>query len=339
MSVVETASPGVLTRVAHRIRSVDLLGLVVVVVAMYIVLSVLRPGQFLSLSNQLAILQNAAFFGIVAFAMTLVIVSGEIDISVGSLAALASSALGVFVVKLGLPMWLSLISVLLVAVAIGAGAGAVRTYFGVPTFIATLSLYLALRGAAQWITDNFAIPIDPNQFFYWGTGRLFDFRWEGKLLGIPIAALYFIGMFILIGFIAKFTVFGRSVYAVGGNAKSANLSGIPVRRIKIIVMIISAASATVAGLLFSGQLQSGSSTIAQGLEFQAISAVIIGGAALAGGKGTVTGTFVGVIFIAALLNGMTLLGIPAPAQQVVQGAVVLVAVLVNVWRSRRSALS
>jgi simple sugar transport system permease protein len=324
-----TPTPGAGRRLFHKIRSWDGLGLLVVFIVLYVTLSILTP-DFLTASNQLSILQNAAFFGIVAFAMTLVIVSGEIDISVGSMAALSSSLVGVFVIKAGLPMILAVVIVLAVAAGVGAFSGAMRSYFGVPTFITTLALFLALRGAAQLVTSNFPIPIDPGDFFYWGGGRI---------LGIPVSALYFVAVAIIVGVVARRTVFGRSVYAVGGNAKAAGLSGIPVKRIKIIVMMISAMAAALTGLLQSALLSSGNSTIAVGLEFDAIAATIIGGAALSGGKGTVVGTAIGVLFIAALLNGMVLLGVNPYAQQVVRGAVVLIAVVVNVWRTRRQAIS
>ncbi len=320
------------SRSAHlwrKIRSWDGLGLLIVFIALYVTLSILSP-DFLTASNQLSILQNAAFFGIVAFAMTLVIVSGEIDISVGSMAALSSSLIGVFVVQQGVPMIIAVVLVLGIAATIGAFAGAMRSYFGVPTFISTLALFLALRGAAQLITSNFPIPIAADEFFYWGGGRI---------LGIPVSALYLVAVGIIVAVVARRTVFGRSIYAVGGNAKAAGLSGIPVKRIKILVMMISAVAAALTGLLQSALLSSGNSTIAVGLEFDAIAATIIGGAALSGGKGTVVGTAIGVLFIAALLNGMVLLGVNPYAQQVVRGAVVLIAVIVNVWRTRRHAIS
>lgn len=313
----------------HAIRSWPSLGLLAALVLLYVVLSIASP-IFFTWGNQLAVLQNAAFFGIVAFAMTLVIVSGEIDISVGSMAALSSSLLGVFVVQQGIPFVIAMVLVMVTALAIGAFTGFMRAYFGVPTFISTLALYLALRGLAQLLTNNFPIPMDSSEFFYWGSGRIF---------GVPVAAIYFLIAAIVVAIIAKKTVFGRSVYAVGGNAKAAMLSGIPVRRVKIIVMMISALAASIAGLLQSAQLSSGNSTIAVGLEFDAIAASIIGGTALSGGKGTVVGTIIGVVFIAALLNGMVLLGVNPYAQQVVRGAVVLLAVLVNVWRGRRTAIA
>lgn len=304
------------------------IGLLIVLVAVFVILGFTAPN-FLTLSNLLNIVQQAAFFGIVALAMTLVIVAGEIDISVGSLAALSSSLLGIFVMNLGLPMWLACIGVLGVALVIGSFSGWVRAQFGVPTFIVTLALYLALRGGAEWITNAFPIPIDANKFFYWGTG---------KIAGIvPVPAVYLVVVFVIIAVIAQKTVFGRSIYAVGGNPRAAELSGINVRRIRIAVMAISALTAAITGLLQSAQLSSGTSTIANGMEFQAISAAIIGGAALSGGRGTVVGTLIGVIFLAVLLNGMVLLGVNPYAQQVFQGAIVLIAVLVNVLRSRKTS--
>lgn len=318
---------GRLSRMWDTAKNWDSLGLLIALFVLYAGLSITSP-LFFTLSNQLAILQNAAFFGIVAFAMTLVIVSGEIDIAVGSQAALSSSLLGVLITNQGVPMPLAVILVMASAALTGSFTGVMRAYFAVPTFISTLAMYFVLRGLAQLLTNNFPFPIDRDLFFYWGSGRLFD--------TIPVAALYLLATAILVGFIASRTVFGRSVYAVGGNIKAATLSGIPVRRVKILVMMGSALAASVAGLLQSAQLSSGNSTIAIGLEFDAIAATIIGGTALTGGKGTVFGTAIGIVIIAALLNGMVLLGVNAYAQQVVRGAIVLVAVFVNVWRSRRA---
>jgi len=322
-------APGVIRgkQLWSAIRSWESLGLMVAVVVLYASLSVASP-LFFTLSNQLAILQNAAFFGIVAFAMALVIVSGEIDISVGSQAALSSSMLGVLITNQGVSMPVAVVIVMASAALTGTFTGVMRAYFGVPTFISTLAMYFILRGMAQLLTRNFPFPIDRDLFFYWGSGKLFD--------TIPVAAIYLLLAALVVGFIARKTVFGRSVYAVGGNIKAATLSGIAVRRVKILVMLISALAASIAGLLQSAQLSSGNSTIAIGLEFDAIAATIIGGTALTGGKGTVLGTAIGVVIIAALLNGMVLLGVNPYAQQVVRGAIVLIAVVVNVWRSRRT---
>jgi len=326
-------------RLLGALKRWDSLGLLAVFLLLYITLSILAPN-FLTIENQLNVVRNAAAFGICACAMTLVIVSGEIDVSIGSLAALSSAVLGVLVADVGLPIGLVVLIVIGVGVLSGALSGAMRTYFGVPTFITTLALYLALRGLASLITNNFPKPIDLSQFFYWGGGQLFSFpNSSGGTFGIPVFALYFVATAIIIGVVARRTVFGRSIYAVGGNAKAATLSGISVRGIKILVMAISGVAAAVTGLLQSANISSGSSIIAQGLEFDAIAATIVGGTALSGGKGTIGGTVIGVLFIAALVNGMVLLNVNPYAQQVVRGAVVLLAVLVNVWRTRGSANS
>jgi ribose/xylose/arabinose/galactoside ABC-type transport system permease subunit len=315
-------------KLVDQFRSWDGFGLLAVLVVLFAVLAVRAPN-FLTTSNQLNILQQAAFFGIVAFTMTLVIVAGEIDISVGSMAALSSALLGVLVAHHGWPMWAACLVVLASAACVGACAGLLRSWFGVPTFISTLALYLALRGLAMLITDTFPIPVDSSKFFFWGSGKVFG--------DIPVAAVYLVIIFVIVAVVARKTVFGRSIYAVGGNAKSAELSGINVTGVRVSVMAISAVAAAVTGLLLSAQLSSGNSTVANGLEFDAIAAAIIGGSALSGGKGTVLGTLVGVLFVAVLLNGMVLLGVNPYAQQVVRGGVVLLAVLVNVWRSRRGA--
>lgn len=325
------AAPHRMSVAVSRVLQWEGLGLFAVLVALFVVLSFIAPN-FLSVGNMFFLVQQAAFFGIVALAATLVIVSGEIDISVGSHAALSSAMLGVFVVEFGVPMWLACLMVIAAAIVIGAFAGWVRAKFDVPSFIVTLALYLALRGLALMITDATSIPIPRDQFFFWGTGRLFDL--------IPVSALYMAGYliltFALIAFIATRTRFGRSIYAVGGNATAAQLSGINISQVRIAVFVISGLSAAAIGILQTAQLSAGTPSIAVGLEFDAIAAAIIGGAALSGGKGTISGTMIGVFFIAVLLNGMVLLGVDQYAQQVVRGGIVLAAVLISVYRQKSS---
>lgn len=319
------ATPAVKQSLLRRALAWEGTGLLVVLIAVFIILSLTAPN-FLTAPNMLNILQQAAFFGIVAFAMTLVIVSGEIDVSVGSQAALTSSIVAYMVVSMGLPMWLAAVVAIALAVALGAGIGWIRDALNVPTFIGTLALYLSLRGVANLVTNTFPIPVDANEFFYWGSGRVLGV--------IPVPAVYFFIAFVVVAVIARFTVFGRSVYAVGGNPKAAALSGISVRRVRILVMSGTAFTAAVTGLLHTAQLASGNSTIAVGLEFDAIAAAVIGGTAMSGGRGTIVGTLIGVLFVAILLNGMVMLGLNPYVQQVVRGGLVLFAVLINVARTR-----
>lgn len=311
----------------RRVLEWESLGLLSVVAVIFVVLSFTAPN-FLTKSNLLNVVQQAAFFGIIALAMTLVIVAGEIDISVGSQTALTSSLMGVLITNHGWPIWLACVAVIAQAMVFGALAGWIRSQFEVPTFIVTLALYMALRGLAMMVTNTYSIPIN-GHFFFWGNGHLAG--------GVPVAALYFLVAFGAFGFLARFTVFGRSVYAVGGNARSAAMSGIKVWHVRVIVLMLCGLTAALTGLLQTAQLSAGTPTIGVGLEFNAISAAIIGGCSLSGGRGTLVGTFIGVLFVAMLADGMVLQGINPYAQNVVQGAVVLVAVLVNVVRADRVA--
>ncbi|MBN9609905.1 MAG: hypothetical protein BGO26_18330 [Actinobacteria bacterium 69-20] len=322
-----TARPASGRTVWRRILEWESLGLLAVVAVIFVGLALFAPN-FLTKSNLLNVVQQSAFFGIIALAMTLVIVAGEIDISVGSQTALTSSLMGVLITNDGWPVWMACIAVIVQAMIFGAFSGWIRSRFEVPTFIVTLALYMALRGLAMLVTNTYSIPIS-GKFFYWG---------DGRVAGIPIAAIYFLVAFAVFAFVARNTVFGRSVYAVGGNARSAEMSGIKVRNVRIIVLALCGLTAALTGLLQTAQLSAGAPTIGVGLEFNAISAAIIGGSSLAGGRGTLVGTFIGVLFVAMLGDGMVLLGINPYAQNVVQGVVVLVAVLVNVVRANRVAL-
>ena len=176
------------------------------------------------------------------------------------------------------------------------------------------------------ITNTFAIPLNATQFFYWKSGKLF---------GFPVAAIYMVLAFFAISAFSTKAVFGRTIFAVGGNAKAAVISGINVKSVRIFVFALTGAMAGITGLLQSAQLSSGNPSIGVGLEFDAISAVIIGGTSLMGGKGSVFGTLLGVLLIAVLSNGMVLLGVNPYAQDVVRGGIVLGAVLISVLRRNR----
>ena len=307
--------------------SFQTVGLPLVLVALYVALSFTAPN-FATLSNQLNILQSAAFVGIIAFGMTLVIIAGQIDVSVGSAVALSSALLGVLTVTLGVPIYLAAIIVMIEGTAVGLFAGFLVARFGIPSFIVTLALFSALKGMALLITNAYPVSIDDDSFLFLGSG---------KVLGVPVPAILLIVAFLVFLFISRRTTFGRSTYAVGGNAESARLSGIPVARVRILVLGITGLLAAVVGILQSARLASGNPNIGSGLEFDAIAAVIIGGTSLFGGRGTMLGTLLGVLLITVLANGMVLLGLNPYAQQVLRGAVVVVAVLVSTLNNRRAS--
>jgi ribose/xylose/arabinose/galactoside ABC-type transport system permease subunit len=291
---------------------------------LYIVLTATAP-HFLTLNNQLNILQQGSYVGIIAFAMTFVLVAGEIDISVGSNVGFSSAFLGVLAIDDKVPLLASVIIVLVVGAVIGAVIGAIRVALNVPSFITTLSFYLGLSGLANLITNANPVNIPSAAFAKIGGGSIF---------GIPYVGLIFIAVFLVATFVARRTIFGRSVYAIGGNADAARISGIAVRKVCVIVFVLTGVTAALVGVLQSSYLSSGDPSLGVGLEFNVIAAVIIGGTAISGGRGTMPGTLYGVVFVSVLNNGLVLLGVNSYAQSIVQGVVVLFAVLLSSLRSR-----
>ena len=288
-------------------------------------LAALFAPNFATAGNLLDVLRQVAFTGIVAYAMTLVIVAGEIDVSVGSAIAFASALFGVLTASFHLPLWSAALVVVALGCVIGAGAGAVRAWFNIPSFIVTLAMFSALRGAAMLMTDAIPVPILEPGFEVWGSGAV---------LGVPVPALVMLVAFAVFAVVASRTTFGRSVYAIGGNAEAAHLAGLPVRRTRTVLFALTGGLAAVSGLLMTSRLGSGNPNIGYGVEFAVITAVIVGGASLFGGKGSMLGTLLGGLFIVVLNNAMVLLGINSYAQDVANGVVVLLAVLVSTVRPR-----
>jgi ribose/xylose/arabinose/galactoside ABC-type transport system permease subunit len=306
----------------------------IVLLALSLLLALRAPG-FLTQDNLLNVLRSVSMQGIIAFGMTMVIIAGEIDLSVGSavafsgcLAAWLTGWLAVppFRLEMAAAVSLACLGSLLAGTFIGCLTGFLRVRFRVPTFIATLAWLTMLRGAAELITNGF--PLTP--FPDW-----FNFLGGGYLQGIPFPALVFIAVFGVIHVVMRYTAFGRAVYAVGGNLEAARLSGIRVDRVKVKVLGIVGFLAALSGIMQSSQIMSGSATTAPGWELDVISAVIIGGTSLMGGAGTVRGTLIGVIFLGVLVNGMTLMNISEYWQNVVRGGLILTAVLINMASSRR----
>ena len=291
-----------------------------------------RAEGFFTVENLLNVLRNVSMQGVIALGMTVVIVAGEIDLSVGSMVALSGCLAAWIVAHLTGAGWgagpavaTAMAASLAAGFGVGALSGWLRMRFRVPTFITTLAWLTVLRGAAELITNGF--PLTPFPAWY-------NFLGSGYLLGIPFPAIVFLLAFAAIQFLMGWTGFGRAVYAVGGNAEAARLSGIRVGRVKVLSMGLVAGLAALGGLLQSAQIMSGSATTAVGWELDVISAVIIGGTSLMGGRGTVWGTLVGVVFLGVLVNGMTLLNVSEYWQHVVRGGLILIAVLLNTTQQR-----
>ena len=281
----------------------------------------LSTTTFLTLPNILNIVRQAAPILIVATAMTLVIITAGIDLSVGSLVALIN-AVSAIAIAAGIPWPLVIGSMLLLGGAIGLAQGWFTAYQGIPAFIVTLAGLSILRGIALYLTEGYSIPIrDVPGFLYIG---------RGELLGVPVPAIIAIAVVILGYVVMSRTRYGRRVVAVGSNPEAARRVGMPARGVVASVYAVSGVAAAAAGLLYAARLGSGSSNAAVGFELQVIAAVVLGGTSLMGGRGSMIGTLLGTMTIAVIGNGLILMRISPFFTQIVTGAIILIAIWLNI---------
>ncbi|WP_454855798.1 ABC transporter permease [Rhizobium binxianense] len=280
----------------------------------------LASDTFLTLGNMLNVVRQAAPVLVVAVAMTFVIVTGGIDLSVGSQVALVN-ALAAIIMAMGYP-WPS---VVVAMVAFGALMGLAQGWFiayqGIPAFIVTLAGLSILRGFALYLTQGYSIPIKDAPGFFW-LGR-------GEFLGMPVPAIVAIAIAVVGYIVITATKYGRQVVAVGSNMEAARRVGMPARWIIASVYVISGVTCTIAGLLIAARLGSGSSNAAVGFELQVIAGVVLGGTSLMGGRGTIIGTILGTMTIAVIGNGLILMHISPFFTQIVTGAIILIAIWLN----------
>ncbi|MFI1459754.1 ABC transporter permease [Nocardia carnea] len=310
-----------------RSHQLNEIGLVVAIAALYVVLGLTASG-FMDGSNQLGILRDAATIGIAAWGVTLVIIAGDIDISIGPAVAFASVLVAMGSAQWGLGVFGAVLLTLVLGAAWGALAGWLRASFNVPSFIATLGLWSVLGGLGLYLTDALPVVLPES--------GLFDLL-GGSILGIPTSAVVMLILFAVFVYIAKFTAYGRSVYAIGGNAAAAQLAGINLTKVRILLFATTGLLSAITGVLLASRLGAGSGSAGAGLEFDIIAAVVIGGAALAGGRGTMLGTLLGVVFITVIGNGLVLLGVNSFLQDVIRGVIIVGAVLINALIVRRGA--
>ena len=294
----------------------------VILAALCVALAIREP-RFLASDNLLTVLRSISMQGIIAFGMTLVIIVGEIDLSVGATVSFAGCLIAWTTLK-GVPMPLGALITIAFGYLLGVFIGKMRGRFLVPTFITTLALLTGLKGAALLLTGGFPITSFPYSFGYVGSGYV---------VGIPFPAIVLLALFVCFHLLSSRTSFGRAVYAVGGNPEAARLSGINVSGVKSQVLAITGALSALSGIMLASRINSGTPDAAQGWELDVIAAVIIGGTSLSGGQGTVWGTLVGILFIGVIANGMTLLNTPSYWQFAIRGLLIFAAVLMN--RPRR----
>lgn len=296
------------------------LGPLLAFILLFIIVAILNPS-FLAPLNILNLLRQVSINALIAFGMTFVILTGGIDLSVGSTLALSSALMAGMIVSGIDPIIAIFISALLGAV-MGAVNGILITKGKVAPFIATLATMTIFRGLTL-------VYMNGNPITGLGDNYAFQLFGRGYFLGIPVPAITMIITFIILWFILHKTSFGRKTYAIGGNEKAAFVSGIKVDRVKWMIYSLAGMLAALAGAILTSRLNSAQSTAGTSYEMDAIAAVVLGGTSLSGGKGRIFGTLVGALIIGTLNNGLNLLGVSSFYQQVVKGIVILIAVLID----------
>ncbi|MFO1143272.1 MAG: ABC transporter permease [Amaricoccus sp.] len=300
-----------------------------------IVFSILSPNYF-SISNFLTMANHVAIYGLLSIGMLLVILNGGIDLSVGSALALAGVVAGGLMQGVTLhwagvilypPVWVVVVLTCALGAFIGVVNGVLIAYLKVPAFVATLGTLYVARGVALLLTNGLTYNNLSGKPELGNTG--FDWLGFNRIAGVPIGVIILAVVAILCHLMLTRTAFGRWLYASGGNERAAELSGVPTKQVKITVYVLSGICAAMAGLVLSSQLTSAGPTAGTTYELTAIAAVVIGGAALTGGRGTVGGTMLGAFVIGFLSDGLVIVGVSAYWQTVFTGAVIVLAVLLN----------
>jgi erythritol transport system permease protein len=339
MSTTQPAAPGLLNRMfpngfdplAILLQGRAFFALIVIV----IVFSLLSPNYF-NVSNLLQMSQHVAVYAILAIGMLLVILNGGIDLSVGATLGLSGVVAGwlmqgVKIPELGVAFYPSVWVVVILALATGAFVGLINgiliSKFRVAPFVATLGMLYVVRGVALLITNGLTYPNLSGDPEFGNEG--FDWLGFNNLFGVPIGVIIMIVIAIGASLLLNKAPFGRWLYASGGNERAAELSGIPVKRVKVRVYVLSGICASIAGVIIASELTSANPTSGQNFELTAIAAVVIGGASLAGGRGTVRGTLLGAFVIGFLSDGLVIVGVSEYWQMIFNGAVIVLAVLLN----------
>ncbi|MBO9127898.1 MULTISPECIES: ABC transporter permease [unclassified Rhizobium] len=317
---------------AHSPRKINLSGWraeigVAVALAALIVFFSFNSANFLTAENWATLLQQTSVIAILAVGMTFVIITGEIDLSVGAQVGLSGTLFALLSVNHGISLPLAFLIVLVEAAAVGAFVGALRVIWGIPTFITTLGLLSGLRGIAFYVSDGLTISPLPSSF-----GNL----WYATFLGLSFPVWVMIVAVLLGWFVLSQHRFGQHVYAVGGNPDTATRYGVKVARLRIAVMIMIQLLAAISGVLLASRLNAGTPTVGELMELDVIAAVIVGGTVLTGGVGRIIGTLIGVFFVAVLRNGMILNGLDPVLFLIAQGFVIILAVWWSMLRKRQS---
>ena len=294
-------------------------GILIGLVALCVAIS-FRSDRFLTQDNIMNVLRQISSNMYLACAMTMILIAGGIDLSVGSIVAITGVTAGTLL-NMGVPIPLTIIICLVLGGLYGTITGAIITNTTLPPFIVTYSMMQILRGATYVYTGGTTVRVDNRAFINLGTGYAFGF--------LPLPVIYLLIVFIIVFIVLNKTSLGRHIYAVGGNEKAAKFSGINVRRTRMFVYIFSGVMGALAGMVMCARSYSGNPLAGDGAEMDAIAACVLGGASMAGGYGFVGGTLIGALIIGLLNNGLNLMRIDSYWQIILKGIVILVAVYVD----------
>ncbi|WP_018689583.1 ABC transporter permease [Ahrensia kielensis] len=289
--------------------------LLIALIAYIVIIALIEP-RFLSLYNIRNVMLQVSVAGIVTIGMTLMIIARQIDLSVGFLVSLAACVMATLL-NLDMPIAVIVLAGLTLCVSLQALSGYVISKLKLEPFIVTLGLMAIYRGIALLMTNGAEIPLD----------RKFQALGRGRWLEIPIPVFIFLGVCIIAWLILRHTVFGRQLYAVGENNEAAHLAGINVLKFKVQVYALHGLLVGLAAMILMSRIGVGSPNMAAGLELETIAATVVGGAALAGGRGTVFGSFLGVLFLGIISNSMNIIGVSTFWQYIMLGVVVIGAVI------------
>ena len=316
------------TRIGLAGKPTDILRRLSVFIILLAICLVFALGSedFLTPSNLLNVALQTSILIIVATGMTFTILTAGIDLSVGSLMALGGALAAGLAVQQGLGTWAGIGIALLAGMALGAVNGLLVVRGGMPPFVATLAMMAVARGLTLVYTEGRPIAGLAESFIFWGTGQL---------LGIPVPVILMVFLVVVAYVVLRHTRFGLHVYATGGNEETTRLAGINPNWIKMAVYMISGFTAALGGILLTARLWSAQPNAAAGWELDAIAAPVLGGVSLFGGVGGIGGAVVGAFIIGVLSNGLNLMGVPSYYQQVIKGAVFILAVMLDLFTKRR----
>lgn len=297
-----------------------------ILIILIVIFSAASPN-FLRINNILNVLRQVAVTSILTAGMTYVIISGGMDLTVGAYLGLAGVVVAKMMGDMALPVPVAVLITIVILTVIGVITGALIVGLNVSAIVITLGMMTVVRGLAYIISGGLPVYDIPESIVFLG---------QGYIMGIPVPVIIMLIIVLIMGLILKYTYFGRYVYSIGGNVEAAKLAGVSVNKITVSLYAISAFLAAIAGVILTGRISSGSPQSGTSTEMDVVTAVVIGGVSVNGGKGSMLGAFLGAVIIGVLTNGLTIINIGEYYQQVVKGAVLILAVAFDVLANKET---